>query len=173
MAARRIKAPHDPEADEYVRQLNKKEKPWSWLDPHNSRHYFRFPDGRLGSMRGLSMRVELDDPYTANAYLEKMRDWNERYELQDGRLVLTKRGLELKEQERKEREFKKTQPPEWHDAEYFEPDRTGKYKCVIERGFFRKRTEEMSIHYKMRVSGVYGDWLKPFGAKILKWRDNG
>ena len=171
MAARRIKPPHDPEADEYVRQLNKRQI-GSWLIPESKRTYFRFPDGRLGSMRGLSMRVELDDPFTANAYLEKMRDWNERYELKDGRIVLTERGKELKEQERKEREVKKAQPPEWYDAEYFEPERTGKYKCVVERGFFRKRTEEMNIHYKTRVSGVLGDWLKPFGTNVIKWLDD-
>jgi len=168
MVAKRIKPPHDPEADEYVRQLNRRQIR-SWLFPESEKTYFRFPDGRLGSMQGLSMRVELDDPFTANAYLEKMRDWSERYELQDGRIVLTERGKELKEQERKECEFKKAQPPELYDADEFEPERTGKYLCKVRCGIFRRRTETHEVYFK---SGIFrGKWLTPWTVRVVEWQD--
>lgn len=170
MAARRIKPPHDPEADEYVRQLNKSQL-GSLFCRDGSRTYFRFPDGRLGSMPndGLGMRVELDDPFTANSYLEKMRDWNERYTLENGSIVLTERGKELKEQERLDREFKKTQPLEWYDAEYFEPTSTGKYLCEVSVGFIRKRTEERNVYFKSEI--FRGKWLSPFSVTVKKWQD--
>jgi hypothetical protein len=170
MTARRIKPPHDPEADERVRQLNKRQIT-SWFFPDGSRTYFRFSDGRLGSMPndGMGMRVELDDPYTAKTYLDKMRDLSERYQLVNGVPVLTKRGQELKEQERLEREFKKTQPPEWFDASYFEPTNTGVYLCEVKVGLFRKRIEEQKIYFK---SGIFrGKWLTPFTARVVKWQD--
>jgi len=170
MGARRIKAPHDPEADKRVRQLNRNQL-GSMFGFDGIRTYFRFPDGRLGSMPkfGMGMRVELDDPYTGNMYLDKIRDMHERYRLEDGKLVLTKRGQELKEQERLEREFKKTQPPEWFDASYFEPTNTGTYLCEVKVGLFRRRIEEQKVYFKNNY--FQGNWLAPFTAKVVKWQD--
>jgi len=97
-------------------------------------------------------------------YLDKIRDMHERYRLEDGKLVLTKRGQELEEQERLEREFKKTQPPEWFDASYFEPTNTGTYLCEVKVGLFRRRIEEQKVYFKNNY--FRGNWLAPFTAKL-------
>lgn len=129
------------------------------------RSYFRDRDGRLLYItKNGGVGTELGDPETSRALLAAMKKHHDAWDLKNGRIVAKKKTA----RQIKEEEQKMAEEYQWHKAHDQVPTNTGRYRCIIEKGIFKKKVEEKTISYTSRAFGSF--WMKDKGERVVYWK---